>query len=66
MKSKSIEISIDKIVESLFVAYVWNNKDEYEQRRIDYRLILPDNVYDEVMSIVKEKVEKGNIIPQAR
>ena len=66
MNSKSIEISIDKIVESLLVAYVWNNKDEYEQRRIGYRLILPDNVYDEVMSIVKEKVEKGNIIPQAR
>ena len=66
MKSKSIEISIDKIVESLLVAYVWNTKDEYIQRRIAYRLILPDNVYDEVMSIVKEKVEKGNIIPQAR
>lgn len=66
MKSKSIEISIDKIVEALLVAYVWNTKDEYEQRRIGYRLILPDNVYDEVMGIIKEKVEKGNIIPQAR
>ena len=66
MKNKSIEISIDKIVEALLVAYVWNTKDEYEQRRIGYRLILPDNVYDEVMSIIKEKVEKGNIIPQAR
>lgn len=66
MKSKSIEISIDKIVEAILAAYVWNTKDEYEQRRIAYLLILPENIYAEVMDIVREKIKKDNIEPQAR